>query len=155
MMAGDTDHVWTLSDMSVKRGNTSPARVVRYLSTVETVRVDSLFPPSFYRISYRVRFPFDTFLLTIQGYVRSPLTPLTLLGLHFRFGDNWGQLTWILRGLSPKRDWSPKRVKRENGVTLATASESRTKCTSTCMKRVVFFFQKIKEKKCFFLPPIL
>ena len=34
---------------------------------------------------------------------------LTLLGLQSRFGDNWGQLTWNLTGLSPKRDWSSKR----------------------------------------------
>ena len=36
---------------------------------------------------------------------------LTLLEPQSRFGDNWGQLTWNLSGLSPKRDWSSKRVK--------------------------------------------
>ena len=35
---------------------------------------------------------------------------LTLLGLQSRFGDNLGQTTWNLRGVSPKRDWSSKRV---------------------------------------------
>ena len=35
---------------------------------------------------------------------------LTLLGLQSRFGGNWGQITWNLIGLSPKRDWSSKRV---------------------------------------------
>ena len=37
---------------------------------------------------------------------------LTLLGLPSRFGDIWGQLTWILSGLSPKRDCSSKRVEK-------------------------------------------
>ena len=36
---------------------------------------------------------------------------LTLLGLQSRFGDNLGQATWKLAGVSPKRDWSSKRVK--------------------------------------------
>ena len=31
---------------------------------------------------------------------------LTLSGLQSRFGDNWGQITWNLTGLSPKRGWS-------------------------------------------------
>ena len=34
---------------------------------------------------------------------------LTLLEPQSRFGDNWGQHTWNLSGLSPKRDWSSKR----------------------------------------------
>ena len=38
-------------------------------------------------------------------------TWLTLLGLQSRFGDNWGQITWNLSALSPKRDWSSKGVK--------------------------------------------
>ena len=37
---------------------------------------------------------------------------LTLLGLQSRFGDNLGQTTWNLTGVSPKRDWSSKRVKK-------------------------------------------
>ena len=36
---------------------------------------------------------------------------LTLLGPQPRFGDNWGQITWNLSGVSPKRDWSSKMVK--------------------------------------------
>ena len=36
---------------------------------------------------------------------------LTLSGLQSRFGDNWGQVTWNLSGLSPKRDWSSRGVK--------------------------------------------
>ena len=36
---------------------------------------------------------------------------LTLLGPQSRFGDKWGQTTWNLTGVSPKRDWSCKRVK--------------------------------------------
>ena len=36
---------------------------------------------------------------------------LTLLGLQSRFGDNSGQTTLNLTGVSPKRDWSSKRVK--------------------------------------------
>ena len=36
---------------------------------------------------------------------------LTLLEPQSRFGDNWGQLTWNLSALSPKRDCSYKRVK--------------------------------------------
>ena len=35
---------------------------------------------------------------------------LTLLGLQSRVGDNWGQITRNMSGLSPKRDWSSKRV---------------------------------------------
>ena len=35
----------------------------------------------------------------------------TLLGLPFRAGDNWGQITWSLSGLSRKRDWSSNGVK--------------------------------------------
>ena len=35
---------------------------------------------------------------------------LTLLGLQSRFGDNSGQTTLNLSGVSPKRDWSSKRV---------------------------------------------
>ena len=34
---------------------------------------------------------------------------LTLLGLQSRFGDNWGEITWNLSALSPKRDWSSKK----------------------------------------------
>ena len=46
----------------------------------------------------------------------TPLThpqPQTLLGLQSRFGDNWRQITYNLSGLSPKRDWSSKRVNLE------------------------------------------
>ena len=40
---------------------------------------------------------------------------LTLLGPQFRFGDNWGQITWNLTGVSPERDWSSsKRVRVAN-----------------------------------------
>ena len=35
---------------------------------------------------------------------------LTLVGLQSRFGDNWGQITWNLSALPPKRDWSSKGV---------------------------------------------
>ena len=34
----------------------------------------------------------------------------TLLGLQSRFGDDWGQITWNLSALPPKRDWSSKGV---------------------------------------------
>ena len=37
---------------------------------------------------------------------------LTLSGPQYHFGDNWGQITWNLSGVSPKWDWSSKRVKR-------------------------------------------
>ena len=39
---------------------------------------------------------------------------LTLLGLQSRFGDNLGQNTWNLTVVSPKRDWSSKRVNRRH-----------------------------------------
>ena len=39
-----------------------------------------------------------------------PLIVSTLLGLQSRFGDNWRQISLNLSGLSPKRDWSTKRV---------------------------------------------
>ena len=39
------------------------------------------------------------------------LSPFNPLGLQSRFGDNWRQITLNLSGLSPKRDWSSKRVK--------------------------------------------
>ena len=42
----------------------------------------------------------------------SPKHALTLLGPQARFGDNGGQTTWNLCGLSPKRDWTSKRVGR-------------------------------------------
>ena len=35
---------------------------------------------------------------------------LTLLGPQSRFEDNWGQITWSLSGLSPKRDCGSKGV---------------------------------------------
>ena len=35
---------------------------------------------------------------------------LPLLGLQSRFGDNCGHVTWNLSGMSPKREWSSKRV---------------------------------------------
>ena len=38
------------------------------------------------------------------------LVLLTLLELQSRFGENWGQITWNLSALSPKRDWSSKGV---------------------------------------------
>ena len=41
---------------------------------------------------------------------------LTLLGLQSRFGDNWGQITWNLSCMSPKRDWSSKGVKNALGA---------------------------------------
>ena len=41
-------------------------------------------------------------------YVRGNIK--TLLEPQSRFGDNWGQITWNLSGVSPKRDWSSKRV---------------------------------------------
>ena len=34
-----------------------------------------------------------------------------MLGLQSRFVYNWGQITWNLSRVSPKRDWSSKRVK--------------------------------------------
>ena len=37
---------------------------------------------------------------------------ITLLELQSRFGDNWGQITWNLSALSPKRDCGSKGVKR-------------------------------------------
>ena len=36
---------------------------------------------------------------------------LTLLEPQSHFGDNLGQTTWNLTGVSPKRDWSSKGVK--------------------------------------------
>ena len=36
---------------------------------------------------------------------------LSLLGPQSHSGDNWGQITWNLSALSPKRDWSSKEVK--------------------------------------------
>ena len=39
----------------------------------------------------------------------------TLLGLQSRFENNWGQITWNVTALSPKkRDRSSKRVKKQN-----------------------------------------
>ena len=32
------------------------------------------------------------------------------IGLQSRFGGNWGEITWSLGGLPPKRDWSSKGV---------------------------------------------
>ena len=57
---------------------------------------------------------------TFQGCVRlgrefkrekNNVVSLTALALQSRFGDNWGQITWNLSCLSPKRDRSSKRVK--------------------------------------------
>ena len=55
---------------------------------------------------------------------------LTRLGLQSRFGDNLGQTTWDLTGVSPKRDWSSKRVKElhaapENWLQQKTTSSRR------------------------------
>ena len=46
---------------------------------------------------------------TIKEHLILP-SIITLLGLQSLFGDNWEQITWNLRGLSPKRDWNSKRV---------------------------------------------
>ena len=44
----------------------------------------------------------------VRGYsLRLVWSPL--LGLQSRFGDNWGQNTWNLSVLSPKRDWGSKK----------------------------------------------
>ena len=46
----------------------------------------------------------------------------TLLVLQPRSGDNWGQITWNLSALSPKRDWSSKGVKYNSYVTVVPGS---------------------------------
>ena len=45
---------------------------------------------------------------------------LTLLEPQSRFGDNLGQTTWNLTGVSPKRDWSSKGVNTINNVLMET-----------------------------------
>ena len=55
-----------------------------------------------------------SFILTVFSIRRhSSRAALTLLGLQSRFGDNWVKNTWNLRGLSPKRDCSSKRVNHD------------------------------------------
>ena len=50
---------------------------------------------------------------------------LTLFGLQSRFGDTLGQTTWNLSSVSPKRDWSFKRVDVENWPNSRTAVSFR------------------------------
>ena len=50
---------------------------------------------------------------------------LTPLGLQYRFGGNWGQITWNLSGLSPKRDWSSEGLSQEDQPELASADYSK------------------------------
>ena len=56
------------------------------------------------------------------------LGQLTLLELQSRFGDNWGQITWNLSALSPKRDWSSKGVKREKNMVSIIVTNSLPAC---------------------------
>ena len=66
-----------------------------------------------------------------QQAIYSTIFALTLLGLQSRFGDNWGQTTWNLTGLSPKRDWGSKRVNyrlfRVDAYIRLTGESSRNK----------------------------
>ena len=50
---------------------------------------------------------------------------LFILGLQSRFGDNWGQNTWNLSGLFPKRDWTSIGVRREYLPFLSETLERR------------------------------
>ena len=45
------------------------------------------------------------------------LKGLTRLGLQSRFGDDWGQITWSLNALSPKRDCGSEGVFKNVGIT--------------------------------------
>ena len=49
---------------------------------------------------------------------------LTFLGLQSRFGDNLRQTTWNLTGVSPKRDWSAKRVNVRTTTTKMKTSDT-------------------------------
>ena len=57
---------------------------------------------------------------------------LTLLGLQSRFGDNLGQATWKLSGVSPKRDCGSKIMQvvrvptRQNELLLRGTTVNRT-----------------------------
>ena len=67
--------------------------------------------------------PTDTFLRYCFGICHPPCEKaLTLLALQSRFGDNWGRIPWSLSCLSPKRDWSSKRVKRTQKTCTAACS---------------------------------
>ena len=61
----------------------------------------------------RLRHPFSNKKSSLdqkRGFLAKAPVLKTLLGLQSRYGDNWGQITWNLTGLSPKRDCSPKGV---------------------------------------------
>ena len=45
-------------------------------------------------------------LLAYSRHSRVKASFLTPIGPQSRFGDNWGQSTWNVSALSPKRDWS-------------------------------------------------
>ena len=70
---------------------------------------------------------------------RCPILDLTLLGLQSRFGDDWGQITWNLSALSPKRGWSSKGVKRAGSILEETMSIFFTHVFST------FFFHHVRN----------
>ena len=61
---------------------------------------------------------------------------LTLLGLQSRFGDNWGQITWNLSALFPKRDWSPKWVNVKNRHNLIQHKNTAVAAEAVCTPSV-------------------
>ena len=79
----------------------------------------------------------DPLLTTTCGVSTNPLT---LLELQSHFGDNWGQITWNVSALSPKRDWSSREVKGTVGLGgRTTRSEqllSETKMTTLLRDKV-------------------
>ena len=65
------------------------------------------------------------------------LKGLTLLGLQSRLGDNLGQTTWNLSGVSPKRDWSLARVNTAVPVLVVRYLGLFLRCFSFCILQSV------------------
>ena len=93
---------------------------------------DCLVYPQRFAYSFRVRYRGSVscyYVVSTRSVSIARRESLTLLGLQSRFGDNWGQFTWNLTAMSPKRGWSSKGAK----WTAAAAADKRSSFTTSVL----------------------